>query len=229
MIRTDGLTRAVEFSGGGALFPIRILTDLVVHLAGRGVVFRQGTEVTSVDPEAGRLVANDKAYSADHIVIAAGAWVTRLLPELAPILVPSRQAVMFLSPPPALAPLWRAAPLILDLGDHSSCYVLPPRPGTRLKIGDHVFTRQGDPDASRIATDADVERLITAGRLALSDFDSYTVLERKVCYYTVTENEHFVIRSMGARGTVISACSGHGFKLAPVSGEEAAALVDAAG
>jgi sarcosine oxidase/sarcosine oxidase subunit beta len=229
MIRTDGLTRAVEFSGGGALFPIRILTDLVVHLAARGVVFRQGTEVTSVDLEAGRLVANGKAWSADHIVIAAGAWVTRLLPELAPILVPSRQAVMFLAPPPALAPLWRAAPLILDLGEHSSCYVLPPRPGTRLKIGDHVFTRQGDPDASRTATDADVDRLMTAGRLAYADFDSYTVLERKACYYTVTENEHFVIRSMGRRGTVISACSGHGFKLAPVSGEEAASLVSESG
>lgn len=228
MIRTDGLTRAVEFGGAGALFPIRILTDLVVHLAARGVVFHQGVDVTSVDPEAGLIVAGGKTHSADHIVIAAGAWVTRLLPELAHRLVPSRQAVMFLAPPPALASSWRTAPLFVDLGLRSGTYVLPPRPGTRLKIGDHVFSRRGNPDASRIASDADVERLIAACRLAYTDFDAYTPLERKACYYTVTDDEHFVIGAVGSRGTVISACSGHGFKLAPLSGEEAARLVDEA-
>ncbi len=229
MIRAEGLTRAAAFGGAGVLFPIRILTDLVVHLAARGIIFHQGAEVTAVDPEAGRLVAGGQTHSADHVVIAAGAWVTRLLPELAPVLVASRQAVMFLAPPPAFASLWRTAPIILDLGDHSGTYALPPRPGTRLKIGDHLFTRQGDPDASRIATDADVERLIAACRLAYADFDAYTLLERKACYYTVTEDERFVIRALGARGTVVSACSGHGFKLAPMSGEEAARLVDEAG
>lgn len=57
MIRTDGLTRAVAFDGAGILFPIRILTDLSVHLAARGVVFHQSAEVTAIDPEAGRIVA----------------------------------------------------------------------------------------------------------------------------------------------------------------------------
>jgi sarcosine oxidase/sarcosine oxidase subunit beta len=228
MIRPDGLTRAVEFGGAGVLFPIRILTDLVVHLAARGVVFRQGAEVTSIDAEAARLVADGTAYSADHLVIAAGAWVTRLLPQLADMLVPSRQAVIFLAPPPALADAWRTAPVIIDLGVHSGTYVLPPRPGTRLKIGDHLFTRQGDPDEPRAASTSDVERLIAACHLAYAGFDAYTLLERKACYYTVTDDEHFVIRAIGSRATVVSACSGHGFKLAPHSGEEAARLVDLA-
>lgn len=229
MIRTDGLTRVVAFDGGGMLFPIRILTDLVVHLGERGVRFHQGSEITSVDPEAGSVIAGGKVHSADHIVIAAGAWVTRLLPELAERLTPSRQAVMFLTPPPAFAALWRTASPFMDFGAASGCYALPPRPGTRLKIGDHVFTRRGDPDASRTASEADVERLISAGRLAFNDFDAYIPLERKACYYTVTDDESFVITRLGARGTVVSACSGHGFKLAPFSGEEAARLVDGAG
>lgn len=228
VIRTDGLTRVTEFLGGGVLFPIRILTDLTVHLAARGVVFHQGTEVSALDPEAGRVVAGGRAYSADHVVIAAGAWIARLLPALGERLVASRQAVMFIAPPPAVAAFWRSAPLIMDFGVDSGCYILPPRPGTRLKIGDHVFTKQGDPDAPRIATDADVERLISAGRLALADFDAYAPLERKACYYTVADEERFFIERVGARATVLSACSGHGFKLAPVSGEEAARLVEAA-
>jgi glycine/D-amino acid oxidase-like deaminating enzyme len=228
MIRTDGLTRAVSFDGAGILFPIRILTDLTVTLANQGVAFRQGVEVTSVDPEKGEIVAGGTAHSADHIVIAAGTWVTRLLPEIADVVVPSRQAMMFVAPPPALAGHWRDAPLFMDSGEFSGTYILPPRPGTRLKFGDHRFSRTGDPDAPRVATDTDVERLMEAGRLVFNDFESYTVLERKACYYTVTEDERFVIRPIGRRGTVVSACSGHGFKLAPMSGEEAARLVDAA-
>jgi sarcosine oxidase/sarcosine oxidase subunit beta len=136
--------------------------------------------------------------------------------------------MMYLTPPPDLDSAWKSAPIFSDFGNDSGNYLLPPRPGTRLKFGDHVFTCRGDPDASRLATDKDVERLIEAGRLAYKDFDTYTPLERKACYYTVAEDEHFVIRPLSARGTVLSACSGHGFKLGPLSGEEAAQLVDKA-
>ncbi|MGN6468769.1 MAG: hypothetical protein ACTHLC_04210 [Rhizobiaceae bacterium] len=52
--------------------------------------------------------------------------------------------------------------------------------------------------------------------------------ERKACYYTVTEDEHFVIRPAGKKATLLSACSGHGFKLAPQSAAEAVALVERA-
>ncbi len=225
MIRPEGLTRAVAFEGAGVLFPIRILTDLTVHLAARGVVFHQGAEVTAVDPEAGRIVARGISHCADHVVIAAGAWVTKLLPELAQALRPSRQAVMFLAPPPRFAGIWQSAPVFLDFGAQGGSYALPPRPGTRLKIGDHRFSLQGDPDASRRAEGAELERLIAACQLTYTDFDAYAALECKACYYTVAEGEHFVIRPLGRCGTLLSACSGHGFKLAPLSGEEAANLV----
>ena len=43
--------RAYEAEGAGVLFPIRILTDLVVHLASRGVRFHAGARVDAVDPE----------------------------------------------------------------------------------------------------------------------------------------------------------------------------------
>jgi glycine/D-amino acid oxidase-like deaminating enzyme len=100
--------------------------------------------------------------------------------------------------------------------------MLPPRRGTRLKIGDHVFTRRGDADEDRTATDQDVARLIRVLPLAIRDIERYTVLERKACFYTVTEDEHFIQRAVGARGWIISACSGHGFKLGPLTGEFAA-------
>jgi sarcosine oxidase/sarcosine oxidase subunit beta len=56
-------------------------------------------------------------------------------------------------------------------------------------------------------------------RAAFHDFDAYTVLERKACYYTVQDHEEFQVRPTGDAGWVISACSGHGFKLGPLIGE----------
>ena len=45
------------------------------------------------------------------------------------------------------------------------------------------------------------------------------MLEPKACFYTGTANEEFLGRPAGAAGWLISACSGHGFKLGPLMGE----------
>jgi hypothetical protein len=45
--------------------------------------------------------------------------------------------LVYLEPPPALAPAWAAHPLILDIGPDSGFYLVPPVGGTGLKIGDH--------------------------------------------------------------------------------------------
>lgn len=225
MIEPRGLTRVLETWGAGILYPIRIMTDLVKHLAGRGVALHPDTLVTSVDLDAGTLRTRNGTVHGDAVVVTAGAWVNRLIPSLTGIAVPSRQAVMFLAPPPALAAAWQAAPVMIDLGAESGTYTLPPREGTRLKIGDHRFTRQGDPDGDRAGTDADVERLIDAANRAWRDFGRYTVLERKACFYTVTEDERFLVRREGEKGWLGSACSGHGFKLGPLMGDALAAAI----
>ena len=219
MIEPEGLLRVVETDGAGMLFPIRILTDLVVLLGRLGVVLRTGTLVSAVDPERGTLVADGVEHAGDVVVIAAGAWADRLLPALRDDVVPSRQAVLFLSPPPALAEAWARAPVLLDLAPEGGVYILPPRRGTRLKVGDHVFSRRGDPDEDRTATPQDLERLLPTAAAVFRGFDRYAVLERKACFYTVHEHEEFQVRAAGAAGYVISACSGHGFKLGALMGE----------
>ena len=219
MIETAGLSRVVETDGGGMLFPIRILTDLVRTLAGKGVVFHARAKVDAVDPEAGTVTVGGRVHQGDHVVVAAGAWVNRLVPETVGTAVPSRQTVLFLAPPLEFARAWAEAPITLDIGLESGTYTLPPRPGTRLKIGDHQFSRSGDPDGDREATDADIARLLVAARLGYRDFDRYTVLERKACFYTVTDDEAFLVKPIGPQATVLSACSGHGFKLAPLMAE----------
>ena len=227
MVETAGLTRAVETDEGGMLFPIRILTDLVVTLGNRGVGFHADCRVTAVDPDAGLVVADGREHRADRIVVAAGAWVGKLTPLLDDTVVPSRQAVMYVAPPPELARAWAEAPVLIDLGLHSGTYTLPPRRSTRLKVGDHVFTRAGDADGDRVATAADVERLESAARLSYRAFDRYQVLEKKICFYTVTRDasERFAVRPWGNRAWVVSACSGHGFKLGPLVGDTVAGAI----
>jgi sarcosine oxidase/sarcosine oxidase subunit beta len=219
MVVPDGLLRVVSTDGAGMLFPIRILTDLVVLLGRLGVKLRTGTLVSEVDPERGRVVADGVTHEGDVVVVAAGAWADRLVPGLRGVGVPSRQAVLYLSPPPDLSEAWSKAPVMLDQKRDGGLYTLPPRRGTRLKVGDHVFSRTGDPDGDRIANQHDLARLWPAARATYRDLDRYSVLEPKACFYTVTEHEEFLVHPTGAAGWLISACSGHGFKLGALMGE----------
>lgn len=219
MVQAEGLERVVSTDGAGMLFPVRILTDLVVLLGRLGVRLRTGTLVSEVDPERGRVVADGVTHEGDVVVVAAGAWADRLVPGLRGVAVPSRQAVLYLSPPADLAEAWAAAPVMLEVRPEGGLYTLPPRRGTRLKIGDHLFSRTGDPDGDRIAHAGDLERLWPAARAAYRDLDRYSVLEPKACFYTVTEHEEFLVHPTGAAGWLISACSGHGFKLGSLMGE----------
>ena len=219
MVRTEGLLRVVHTEGAGMLFPIRILTDLAALLGRLGVRLHTRTHVSEVDPEHGRLVADGTTHAGDVVVVAAGAWADRLVPGLRGVGVPSRQAVLYLSPPPDLAEAWANAPVMLDLQPDGGLYTLPPRRGTRLKVGDHVFSRTGDPDEDRVATEHDLARLWPAARATYRGLDRYAVLEPKACFYTVTEREEFLVHQTGAAGWLVSACSGHGFKLGSLMGE----------
>ena len=143
--------RVVETEGAGMLFPARILTGLTVLLARQGVRLHAYTKVDAVDPERATVTAEGRILGADVVAVTAGAWADRLAPELRALATPSRQAVLYLAPPPRLATAWAEAPVLAHLGDEGGNYTLPPRRGTRLKVGDHTFSLRGDPDEFRLA------------------------------------------------------------------------------
>lgn len=225
MIETAGLTGAFLSEGAGILYPTRILLALSVHLAARGVRLHPAAPVETVDVEQACLTARGERHAGDAVVIAAGAWVSRLLPAFAGIAVPSGQAVIYLSPPPGLAQAWSTAPVVIDFGQQGGAYVLPPRPGTRLKLGDHALTRTGDPDGGRDPAHEQILDLMEVASRSLRDFGRYRVLERKLCFYAVTADDAFIVAPAGAKGYVVSACSGHGFKFAPLIAEGLAAAI----
>lgn len=223
MIETEGLQAVVETEGAGMLFPARILNDLVVHLSAIGVDLITGAHVDAIDPERGTALVGGTLYAADRIVVCTGPWIDRLVPDLRGKAVPSRQAVLYLAPPPELAKAWSDAPVIVTRGREGGLYTMPPRYGMRFKVGDHRFSREGDPDGDRVPTALDIERVRTLFAEGFRLSDEYRPLEAKACYYTVTEDEAFIVRPLGARGHFVSACSGHGFKLAALIADRLAA------
>ena len=216
MLHADGVTGAFEAGGAGMLFAERIVTDLVRWNVAHGVALHPHSRVDDLDAATGSLRVGSTRHDADILVVAAGAWLPELLPAAAGRMVPSRQLLLYLQPPADLAKAWSEAPVLVDSGGKHGAYILPPRNGTRLKIGDHVFTRRGTGSDDRIASELDIAPVRAAARSIFPRFDDYRILERKVCYYTVTDDESFVVEPIGPAGWVLSACSGHGFKLAPL-------------
>lgn len=221
-LNVQGVKSAFQADGAGMLFANRIVSDLAAWLAENGAVLRPNSRVTDIDAATGSLVADSQRHDADIVVVCAGAWISDLLKDYGTRTIASRQLVLYLDPPSQYRAAWENAPVIAAMTGGHGAYILPPRDGTRLKIGDHVFTRQGHGSDDRIATEADVAPVAAALTSVLRDASAYSVLERKVCYYTVTSDQRFVVETLGKAAWVVSACSGHGFKLGALVGDRLA-------
>jgi glycine/D-amino acid oxidase-like deaminating enzyme len=226
-LATEGVERAFWIASGGVLFAQDIVAGLVAHLARQPTVtLRPGTKVRSVDLDGARIATDDGAeHQADCIVVSAGAWVNRLLPATKGRLVPSRQVVVYFDIPEADRALWAKGPMIIDKIGDVGLYLVPPAAGRGLKVGDHAFSRSGDPDAPREAQPSEMAPLLARCRDLFRGFEKWRIEQLKVCFYTVTEDERFVVEKLGRQGWVMSPCSGHGFKFGALMGLELAQTI----
>jgi len=217
-LRTDGIDLSYRVDSGGALMAWKIVEDLAQYLQFSGVTVASGMHVAEVDPGRGAVVLDDGTrLGADLVVVAAGPWASRLLPDLGPRVTPSRQVVIYLQPPADLAEAWETSPMVLDIGGEGGIYVVPPRGGAGLKVGDHSFSLTGDPDLHRDPQSDEVDALFEACRTRLKDLDRYQVDEAKTCFYTVQPEEHFIVDRVD-RAWVMTGFSGHGFKFGALMG-----------
>ncbi|MEA2660806.1 MAG: sarcosine oxidase [Chloroflexota bacterium] len=169
-------------------------------------------------------VSTDRGtYRAAKLVIAAGAWNARLLPAIAPLLQVKRVPLFWFEPVAERAALEQLPVYIVDSGLGHGCYGFPYLPDQGLKIATHGAGTPTDPDTvdreAHPADEAPVRAFITQ-RLPVADGP---VRMTKICMYTVTPDEHFIVDVDGPVAYA-SACSGHGFKFASVMGEVLADL-----
>lgn len=181
--------------------------------------FSVGAEALNVADDHVDVVIGDGTLRADVAVVAAGAWLpsfaSRLAIALPPMTVTQEQPGYF--PADGDASDW---PVFVHYADVPRYGLFTP--GDGVKVGEHGSGIVVDPDHRPPVDDectrrlsAYVERWLPGVRATPSRVDS--------CLYTTTPDEEFVLRREG-RIVVCSACSGHGFKFAPVVGERVAAM-----
>jgi sarcosine oxidase len=236
-LRLEPGETAVFQRDGGFLYADRAHTALLAAAVEGGVEVRRRTPVTGLALGRGsvhvRLEQNELV--AEVVVVTAGAWAPRLLATVGidlPV-VPTRETVVYLDLPGA-----EALPPVIDYGGipapgqggiarpGNSTYALP-APGRGLKAGLHHAGPVADPGEIGLV-DESVAAWV-AHWAASRYVDAGGVQAAETCIYTNTADESFVLERHG-RVVVGSACSGHGFKFAPVVGRTLAALAqDAAG
>jgi len=225
-LRPEGIATAIYEPRGGPLFAGRIVERLAHYLGTHGAELHAKARVADIDPERARLRLVDSAVHAfDRVILAAGPWITRLVPGLAARVTPSRQIVVYVAPPASQQAAWAAAPMMIERQREYVYYAVPPRAGLGLKFGDHRFSLDGDPDRDRDAQRAEAEELLANCRSRFRDGDQYRIVEAKTCFYDVEPRERFILEPLGPAGFVMSGFSGHGFKFGVLMGELAAAAV----
>jgi monomeric sarcosine oxidase len=181
--------------------------------------------VSAAESKAGAVVRTaDRSWHAPAVVVAAGAWLEPLLGDLValpPLVVTQQQAFHFAPRTPG-----PPRPLFIYRGEVDVYGLLAGRDGEvpgAIKMGMHdsgPVTTANDRDG--IVSPAGREQVRAFVRERLEGLDPDPVGEL-TCLYTSTATEDFILDRQGPF-VVCSACSGHGAKFAPLTGEIAADL-----
>ena len=182
--------------------------------------------MTAIDAEAGRVeLETGETLQADQVVVAAGAWVLKLFPELGGELKTYRTALAYVEPPADLKAAWEAAPVILDVGGKTDGYMIPPTGGAGMKFGSGLHkVPTSDADWNRKPVEGEGEAIRNLFSPPIARIAEYRVTEVVTCAYTFTADERFLAHEKG-KCLVVSACSGHGYKFGAAVGRRVAAAV----
>lgn len=221
---------AVFQPDGGFLVPEACITTHVALAQSRGADVRPETSVKAWEPTATgvRVRAGNDTFQAAHLVLAAGAWMPALVPDLGPFLTVERQVLAWFETHPAewFAP--ERFPVFVMNADEGHFYGLPVFGAPGLKVGKYHHRAEAvEPDTvDRTVHPDDVEILHAFARRYFPD-GAGALLRGRVCLFTNTSDEHFVIDRLPdvPQVVLVSACSGHGFKFGSVLGEIVADLV----
>ncbi|MGW2913584.1 FAD-dependent oxidoreductase [Streptomyces asoensis] len=211
----------------GVIDADRTVATCVRRAVEHGARVLTGTRVTGLDvPHGERAVLrtdDGQELVADTVVIAAGAWLPELgLPlDLPPLRVTQQQVFHFRQHDPAVrwpTLIWDGVLHLYGLPSGSDGGPLP-----AFKVAEHD---RGTPTTARtrdgVADPSSRTRVSGFVRDRLPGLDPEPVAEA-TCLYTSTPDEDFVLDRRGPL-VVVSPCSGHGAKFAPLIGAMAADL-----
>jgi sarcosine oxidase len=204
---------------GGIVAADRAVRAFAEVAARRGVELRERSPVVEVQVagERAEIRTQEETYVATAVVVTAGAWAKGLLTGAGIDLPvsPSRETVAYFRVERELG-----LPTVVDWGN-PLVYALP-SPGQGVKVGVHHGGPDTDPDKEGVVSVETVEVVSEWVRDHYRTADTTPHLA-ETCLYTNTADERFILERHGPI-VVGSACSGHGFKFAPLIGERLARL-----
>ena len=174
------------------------------------------------------------SYSADKVIISAGAWITRFLPSAYANLLKVYRQVMYWFAITEDCRSSFAAPgfpifiWIFGKGSEFGFYGFPTGDGETIKVATEQFAASTDPDHMQRNVSSDEERMMFNNNLRdrLPGISDRCVIAA-TCLYTNTPDSNFVIdvHPDNERIIIASPCSGHGFKHSAAIGEALAEQV----
>lgn len=233
MRRFPQFTLPADYAGvwqkDGGYVRADLANRLHLKLAGdAGAQVIENRKVLGIEAEAGsvRLATDGGAIEAGSVIVAAGAWLEELVPQLAPKLALTRQVLCWFEAKRPQAVAEGNLPVFAIDGLDDLAYGFPDL-GHGFKCASH-HSSGALPSADAARQDAG-----PADEAQMRRFlDTYLpgaagpLKAMKTCIYTRTPDEDFVIDLLpdDPRIVVASPCSGHGFKFASVIGEVLADL-----
>jgi N-methyl-L-tryptophan oxidase len=235
--RWPGIRLPAEFIGcfeptSGVLYSEECIRAYRSRALACGAELRTGERVTGIRAERDGAIVQTQTdtYSGSTLLISAGAWNAGLLASLGLSLplTPTRKTVSWFAADEQLYSADRFPAFLFTLAD-SMFYGFPSLDGAGVKVGRHDGGQPADPDL--------LDR--TFGLYPSDEADTRSFLERfmpqaagplrqgKVCLYTYTPDEHFIIDRHPEYPHIVIAAgfSGHGFKFASAVGEAASQLI----
>lgn len=218
-------TMALLQPDGGFLLSERCIVAHVEAAQAKGAEIHGREGILDWEPlQDGVKVRTERGeYEADKLILTTGAWMGKLVENLRHVTEPERQVLLWLQPkrPELFTP--ERFPVFNLLVDEGRFYGFPVHgiPGMKLGMYHHL-NEVVDPDTfdrTRVTTQ-DEEVLRSFVEKYMPDAAGPTQ-SMKVCMFTNTPDEHFILDQHPDYPQVIlgSPCSGHGFKFSSVVGE----------
>jgi sarcosine oxidase len=226
-IRLDDSEEAVYEPAAGVMWTWTIRDALAQEAISTGATLRDNIRVEQVRPALGGVAVRtaDGVDVFDHAIVAGGPWALRLAPTAADAFAISRRyQLIYASDGPigdGLPRPWidTAAP-----GFYGMINVAPNTHLIGLHEGDEQAVRDPDEPDNKLIRD----EIIEAHMVYVTERFGIRAepIDVRSCHYTSTASRDFVIDECPDRTgiTLLSACSGHGFKFSITMGVYAVAI-----
>ena len=225
---------AVYQPDGGFLLSERCIVAHVMAAQELGAEVHGQEQVLGWEPTGhGVMLRTDRDhYSADKLVICAGAWGAKLVPELAALAVPERQVLAWFQPSrPALFRM-HTFPVFNIAVEEGHYYGFPLYGIPGFKVGRyHHLEQRVDPDHMERQANRDDEDVLRRFTARYFPAAAGPTMSLKTCLFTNTPDEHFILdrHPQWPQVCIAAGFSGHGFKFCSVVGEIMADLAQSGG